>query len=188
MRIKRLIGLSLLMGVLLQIVWHSDLALAHTLRVDRSIGVTVHINPDDEPVAQDISQIMIGVQDKEGRFARLASECICAVTVVKDGSPLETLPFVVSGESAMVSYTFPDAGIYKLEVSGVPRTLDGFQSFTTVFSYRVTGDTPDGIVSREEESTNPLRTYMPFVVIGAASFLAVLYTLPVTQKTKRRKK
>jgi len=183
MSIKRYITIVFAAGVLVFFQGTVKVS-AHTLKVDKAIGVTVHISPDDEPKVGTSAQIMIGVQDKESRFAARASECICTVTVIRDGAAIDTLPFVITGESGMVSYDFKDSGSYKLEVSGSPRTLDGFQSFTTSFSYRVSGQA-SSTVPAEDRAINPLKTYFPFVVIGAALFLVLVCLLPFKNKTKR---
>lgn len=160
---------------------------AHTLKVDKAIGVTVHINPDDEPLAGSLSQVIIGIQDKEGRFVANASECICALTIVQqDGVVAETLPFAISGETAMVSYVFQKGGIYKLEVSGTPRRLDSFQNFSTAFSYRVRAN-DEASSTADYKKSNPMRTYFPFVVIGSSLFLGVLYILPIQKKKGKRR-
>jgi len=162
-------------------------ASAHSLRVDKAIGVTMHISPDDEPASGTISQIMIDIQDKEGRFAAQAAECICAVTVLQDGVVIDTVPFAVSAQTAMISYTFKTSGVYALEVSGSPRSPDAFQSFRTSFSYHVKGSP----ISQENEvitKPNPLKKYLPFVVISSAVLLVMVYTWPSGKKKREGKK
>ncbi len=182
---------SMTVGVLVLVfgstLLNAQFVSAHTLKVDRAIGVTVHITPDDEPVVGAQSQIMIGIQDKEGRFNTAAGECICAVTVLLNGLAVETLPFIMTGSNAMVTYTFQQSAVYKLEVSGSSRQAGSFQNFSTTYSYRVAGG--NGTESNSiEEAKNPLQTYLVFVVIGVASFLAVLWTLPVPKFKNRGKK
>lgn len=179
-----LAGLALVFGSTLL---NAQIVSAHTLKVDRAIGVTVHITPDDEPVVGAQSQIMIGIQDKEGRFNTAAGECICAVTVLLNGLAVETLPFIMTGSTAMVTYKFQQSAVYKLEVSGSSRQPGSFQNFSTSYSYRVAGG--NGAESSSvEEAKNPLQTYLVFVVIGVASLLAVLWMLPVPKFKKRGKK
>lgn len=190
MMTRRLVSLGGTLIVLLSssFMWPSFVQ-AHTLKVDGAVGVTVHINPDDEPEVGSSSQIIIGIQDKEGQFARLSNECICAVTILENDTPIDTIPFQISGETAMVSYVFLRGGIYSLEVAGSPRTPGGFQIFSTQFSYRVKGGqaASDDVLSSDVDD-NPLRARLPFVVIGASSFSAVLLLWPMKPQKQGKKK
>ncbi len=131
---------------------------AHTLKIDRSIGVSVHINPDDSPTVGKESAILVEITDNSGRFnAANPSNCLCTLTISTQGVAPVHLPIVSGGSYAQLRYTFPASGKYMITVEGKPNGEGKlFQSFSLTYEYFVQGDTA-------QNAENPLVAYVPYV-------------------------
>lgn len=131
---------------------------AHTLKIDRAIGVTLHIDPDDAPLAGVESKLFVEITDSSGRFnSANPSNCECVLTIFSDGKARASLPVVNGGSYAQLRYIFPTSGKYEIEITGKP-TRDGqrFQAFTLMYEYYVKGKTTTGML-------NPLIAYIPYI-------------------------
>ena len=113
-------------------------ASAHVLKTDGAIGAILHIQPDDNPTAGKPVSYTLSFNNGAGGF-RL-SDCNCAVTVLKNGKMIGTKSLAAaSGSLSTNTYTFPQAGVYTLRVSGTPKGDGGFQPFTFSYDVRVGG-------------------------------------------------
>ncbi len=151
-------------------------AFAHILKVDGKIGVTVHIDPDDQPVAGKESKIFVDIQDQSGRFNPSNPEsCDCFITITSEGKKMASMSLVSGGTYAQLRYTFPKAGEYLLTIDGNPNgTGKVFQSFHTEFEYYAMGDTQN-----RTQSENPLRNYSPLVILIVGIGLVLLVFIPM---------
>ncbi len=166
---------------LVSVVWPAAPVSAHVLQVDGEIGVTVHIDPDDDPVANQQLGINLTIQDKSNRFAQVA-DCTCTLTVRSGEQTLQTIPLNFTGSKALVSYTFPQNGTYNLTVKGDPKTANAFQPFAVNFQYYVRSGT-SGIGTKQP--TNPLRASVPFAVIGAGLAILMIWFWPFTKQAPK---
>lgn len=116
-------------------------AVAHTLQTDGTIGAVLHISPEDDPIAGDISSFFFEIKDTADNFtSRL---CECTVTIEKNSKILLTQPvFQDTNEDNQTNltmiYTFPETGIYKITLTGKPLSGTTFNEFTLSYDVRVT--------------------------------------------------
>lgn len=159
----------ILMIIVISFFWVRP-AVAHTLKIDRSIGVSVHINPDDAPQAGKESSVFVEITDSSSRFNTAnPSNCICTLTVQYEGKPLAQLPVVSGGAYAQLRYTFPHAGRYTVIVEGRPNGEgQAFQSFSLSYEYFVKGET-------SVSETNPLVPYIPYVQSLCGAFIVWMF-------------
>lgn len=162
-------------------------ASAHTLKVDGQIGVTLHVDPDDEPVASEMSTFFISIQDKSGAFN--PTGCRCTIDVLYNGGVIDSLPFTPDAKgAASTMYSFPQSGRYSLTIVGTSQRLDELSSFTTTFTYQVKPGKSDlAAIERSPAEQSPLRTYTPLVVIAAALFLLILFLWPMPRPKRKQK-
>jgi sulfoxide reductase heme-binding subunit YedZ len=139
---------------------------AHTLRVDGSIGVLMHADPNDAPVAGQVTSFFVSIQDNSGKFN--ISACNCTLAIEKDSMVVAAFPIISNGFHQQIEYSFPAPGIYKVIVAGRPTNAGEFQSFKTTFEYYVSGSLKAG----NEPDDNPLQDYFPYIVLIAG--LAIL--------------
>jgi hypothetical protein len=121
-------------------------ASAHILTTDQNIGAVIHIDPEDDPIANSPSIITFDIKDKEGNFT--FENCDCTVKVIKQGEELEMLPLT----RETLTYTFPEKNIYTLILTGSPKEKNTFQKFSLSYDVRVERSAN---TSATEQKTNP---------------------------------
>lgn len=163
---------------------------AHTLKVDGNIGITLHINPNDEPIANQVSQLVVGIKDRSGALSETLVGCICEARIWSKTGESYTqiaLPENASGTTA-VSYTFEEAGTYKIDIQGTPKEGYTFQEFKAQFIYNVKqGDSEGVLASNNSANLNPLRTYIPLVIFLSFLLLMIIYLTTTDLKKLKTK-
>jgi hypothetical protein len=145
-------------------------ASAHILRIDNGMGVTMHIQPDDAPVAGKSSEIFIDITDSNNRFK--ATDCACQLTISHRGSELAKIPVTSPEGYTTIGFGFAKPGSYTFTVSGASLT-DQFDDFITSFTYYVkSGD------AFEEKNVNPLKSYIPYIVFSVSLAIIGIYLGP----------
>ena len=110
----------------------AGVAVAHQTAYDRGVAVTVHVSPDDEPVARQPATINV-VRVKvpgSGRFSFRSCGCRLRVT--------DSSGAVVLSRSAgkHTRITFPRPAAYQIVFSGSYRRGSAKRSFRTTFAIR----------------------------------------------------
>ena len=150
---------------------------AHTLKIDGTIGVSLHIDPDDAPTAGQESKFFLDITDKAGRFnPSNPGNCACVLHIEYDGELLKTFPVVSGGSFTQIRYTFPHTGTYKVTIEGRPQG-EGipFAEFRTVFEPYVAPGVSEE--AREATSANILRQYIPYVSAALGVAIVLLFLL-----------
>ncbi len=146
-------------------------ALAHMLKIDRDIGVLMHIDPGDSPVERDKATLFFDIQDRTGRFG--AGQCDCRFRVQRDGGQVfEGKLSMQSAQSTAASYSFPEAGMYRVEVSGQPQMGAVFQPFRVAFDVRVERVNSEATWADDLLAFWPLWTVLGLVLAGWITVLA----------------
>ncbi len=115
-------------------------ASAHVLETDKGVSAILHIKPDDRPVASEPTVVRFLFSRDAGSF-RINDYDVKLLlfqdTELTSKSDVEPAFFGANAEGG-TTITFPEAGIYKLQVEGTP-TKDGVLPFKLDFTARVTG-------------------------------------------------
>jgi hypothetical protein len=109
-------------------------AQAHQTTTSKGVTVTMHVTPDDEPVAGRDSTISVTkVKVRKGSFRW--SRCSCRLKIT-DSSGRAVLSRSMT--SRTVHFTFPRTGAYRITFSGRVKGRDGgkSRSFSTSFAVR----------------------------------------------------
>jgi len=115
-------------------------AAAHMLKTDGDIGVLMHVDPDDEPVAREPATFYFEIKDRSGKFS--SARCDCRLRVLNEGrevlheAPAERTA-QANGAALAAAYTFAEAGVYRVELHGVPAGDASFTAFSVPFDVRV---------------------------------------------------
>ncbi len=141
---------------------------AHILRVDGNIGVLLHVDPNDAPVAGQPAKFFVGVQDSSGKFSIYT--CDCTLTIEKDGKEIASFPINSNGFYQPIEYSFPASGIYKVTVAGKP-TNGAFQPFVTTFEYYVSGS----LNATNVPGYNKMQDYLPFIALIAGLLILIMF-------------
>lgn len=160
----------------------SGVAVAHTLKIDGTIGVTLHINPDDEPIQGQSATMSLDIHDTAGRFNPLRpADCSCTLKITQNGKAIGALSITDGNSYPPLSFTFPESGSYNLRVTGKPRDGGDFQPFDLTFETYVrsaVGDVEAG------HSSNKLQTYLPIVFAVGGAMLVLLWIEPFKRREK----
>lgn len=114
----------------------SPAAQAHVLKFDNGIGAVLHMDPQDDPVAGELTRFYFEFSDKTGTFD--AQTCDCSVEVSRNNVTLEKLAVRTDSREALAAqFTFPLRGAYQITVSGSPKNSGAFPSFTLSYVVRV---------------------------------------------------
>jgi hypothetical protein len=167
----------LLIGQFIGLFYFVTPAFAHTLKIDGNMGINLHIDPDDAPVAGAESKFLLDIQDKSGRFnPNNPSNCDCVLTILQNGVTLKTLPVIAGGTYAQLRFTFPTSGVYQVIVEGKPKG-EGvpFQSFHTTFEYFIK---PGGSeISFVQTQKNALYEYAPYAGLAVGLLIILMFVL-----------
>ncbi len=124
---------------------------AHVLKVDGNIGAVLHIDPDDDPIANLPSNFYFEFKDKQNQFD--ITKCNCQVYISESGKQLYTQAI----SSPTFSYTFLKKDVYQLVVIGQPTSGYNFQQFSLSYDIRVARE------NLSSQATNyPSQTTNPF--------------------------
>jgi hypothetical protein len=121
----------------------SPIRIAHEVRTSQNVGATIHIEPNDRPIAGQKSTIWIGLTKRGGEIIPYA-KCNCRMEVrsLSDRS----IKFTVANPLAIIErylglpsleVTFPQVGRYELKLSGSPRDGEDFAPFELTFTTNV---------------------------------------------------
>ncbi|CAN5154256.1 hypothetical protein BH09PAT2_BH09PAT2_10820 [soil metagenome] len=161
--------------------------MAHTLKIDGNIGITLHIDPDDEPLAGKEAKILFDIQDKSHQFdSANPSNCNCFLEIKDSSKSLEKLSLVAGNTYSQLRYTFPYGGKYTFIVTG---KWDGqgvpFTPFSASYDYYVLPQ--QGQSKQAQNDRNTLKDYLPFVIVMGIGSISLLFLLPATLTIKNGK-
>jgi hypothetical protein len=114
---------------------------AHVLETDGPINATLHIDPDDDPVAGEPASLHLYVES--GTSTLDLTKCDCAVELASgeqalfSGNTQTSIGMWVSGGDTEFSYTFPSKGVYTLVLTGKPVSGTTFPGFSLTYDIRV---------------------------------------------------
>ncbi len=119
---------------------------AHVLKSDGSIGAVLHVSPEDDPIARQLTSFFFELKDKNGQFQ--PGNCDCKGDILQNGKIIYSAPLFQNNSSpsldnASFSFTFPEKDIYQVQVSGKPTTTGTFQPFNLVWDVRVARESSD---------------------------------------------
>jgi hypothetical protein len=152
---------------------------AHVLKVDGSIGVTVHIDPDDAPVAKKANTIFVSIKDRDKQFdEKNPVGCDCTLQVVKGEKVIDMIPVTTEGSYNTLQYVFPSSGTYTLLVSGKPNgKSSAFQPFITSYEYYVQSSDSTAV-----DKTNRLLIYLPYLSLVAGVLILFMFLNPFANR------
>ena len=115
-------------------------AFAHVLITDKAIGAVIHIDPEDDPIVGEQASFFFEFKDKAGKFD--GTGCDCQAVISKNGEELYRSSIysntdTPSLENSSLFFTFPERGVYSIEVTGKPQVAGAFQPFTLKDEIRV---------------------------------------------------
>ncbi|BAZ87819.1 hypothetical protein [Dolichospermum compactum] len=124
------------------IVTTNTQVLAHTVKISEDVGGTVHLEPNDNPRAGEVTQTWFALTRKGGKVIPL-KDCNCRLAIYAEphvaGEPALIEPRLKSIQAEQyegipgAEVTFPKPGAYQLQLSGKPVTEGSFKPFELKF-------------------------------------------------------
>lgn len=134
---------AVFLAVVTLVMITNNVAIAHEVKTSQEVGGTIHIEPNDRPIAGKKSRIWIALTKRGGEIIPYA-KCNCRLEVrsLSDrnikftvANPLRILESYLGLPSMEV--TFPQVGRYELKLSGSAREGEDFQPFELTFTTNV---------------------------------------------------
>ena len=106
-------------------------AYAHQIGTNNGVSVTVHVAPNDEPVAGEPAQILVPrIKTRTGRFSWVTCKCTLAVS---DSSG----KVLLSGPATPhTDFTFPEQAAYQIDFAGRVLRKGKWATFKVSFAIR----------------------------------------------------
>lgn len=160
--------------------------LAHETQSNNGIGAILHVDPGDAPIAGQDSTLFFEFTDMEGKLD--LNNCKCSVVISRDGQEVLSQEFTgipgTEGTSGMIDFIFPEPGIYKTLVTGIPKEEGQFKSFKLNFSTRVEKDFIGTVTEDHSKPHNTLFDHVKhYSLVGLA--IALLGTTLITIRHKK---
>lgn len=172
--------------LLLSILLLPAVTSAHFLKTDGSIGAIIHITPDDDPVAGEVSALFFDIKDREDKFR--VEDCDCELQIFQNGTSLFSESLLTNGDDVSASYTFPNTGVYEVKLSGAPINSQGFQSFNLSWDIRVDRGAGGNQNSYWRKTLSQLNGHgLHLALIVGASIGMLIYIALENKKEKQRK-
>jgi len=162
-------------------------AQAHVVLTDGTIGVTMHIDPDDAPVAGTPSRFNFWFKDTTGHLD--PTRCKGSFTISSGDWLVTTQPLFAQVNSGLVSFhefTFEKPGVYTVRVSGFPIGTVSFQPFLLEFKVRVAAGSQAYPVSGPQNWVVEHAPHLLTGLLGGALILWLGFRRPRAKRTKGR--
>lgn len=171
-------------GLLLLSLWLAPAKTsAHIVESDGDMTVTLHINPQDYPVINVPQTLEFIYGTPGGKFD--ARTCTCTMTLLQDNKQLlkKEVPSV-NNYFGKLTYTFKKTGVYKVLLSGVPKSSANFSRFNLTFNIRVAKSVPGEASAYSKIPSAPRGNLVKNVLIsvGTASLVVSAYVFYTTLK------
>jgi hypothetical protein len=121
-------------------------AWGHVVSSDGPIGVTMHVDPDDQPVTGGPTRFYLWFKDTTDQLKPQDCRGTFSVSDANDYA-VATQPLFArsgSGLTDVHDVTFEKPGVYTVRINGAPAGTTTFHPFLITFQVRVAGGTPSG--------------------------------------------
>lgn len=136
-------GVSMLLAVTLAaaaVLTTPMAAQAHVLEQDGGIGAVLHIVPDDDPIAGEVTTIGLDFSNSDPGFnldRYNVSVALQGTSVNASTTPVSLQPDGAASLYGTAQITFPSPGSYNLTVNGAPyKSTAGGKPFTLTYEVR----------------------------------------------------
>lgn len=163
-------------------------AYAHQVNKSGTIETSIHISPNDHPIAQQLSRIEIEVIDINKQFD--FGNCLCTLQISNSTATTAELTIDGYGSLAETSYTFAADGEYTLIFKGenLENKNPTFEPFELSYNYTVEPST-EAIVPIESpmqsDTNSSFNTATGIVILSLLVIASVLVLITKKINVKR---
>lgn|SRR3989338_5355558 len=182
---KKFLRIFFNITVVIVVVLVPGVASSHVLKVDGNIGVVLHVEPNDEPVVGQQTNLLFDIKDKKDEFR--PEICDCTVIISQNEQAVFTTKLFTGGStSPAFRYSFLAKGIYSVSLHGRPIAENAFQPFTLSYDIRVDKEAENIL---EQKTGNWLGGHMLHVILFGGAFVVVfaIYFKDLYQARRKNK-
>ena len=139
---------------------------AHVLETAGSIGMVLHVDPDDDPIAKVPSKMYFDFKDKAGDFD--INNCTCYLKIYAQDELIHTERLIKTD----TTFTFPNKNVYTIRLEGEPKTNPGFNKFSLSYDLRVDREV-DKLVTKKNNSGFSYIFFSALLMISTVVFIFV---------------
>jgi hypothetical protein len=182
---RSFLGSSILLTLIVSSITINQSAEAHKVKTTEDVGATIHIEPNDNPRAGEVSKAWFALTRKGGKVIPL-SKCKCQLAVyaephaVKEPALLEPAlqPMTVERYKGIpgAEITFPRPGAYQLQLRGKPASGESFKPFELKFEVTVaagSAKTKQDVANLNNAGVESQNQTFPTFPIWAIAFLTL---------------
>lgn len=139
---------------------------AHELSSDGGMHVTLHVEPDDDPVINKPQKLVFIYSDELQKFD--AQNCSCTVTISDSLKQVFTGPVPPAASYfGEIPYTFNKAETYRVRLAGEPKTAGAFTPFNVAYEIGVKAKAGATTAPKNPDGSQK-------IIIGTAAGLVVI--------------
>lgn len=168
-------------------------ALSHEVKQANTLEILLHLEPQDSPIAREVSNLYFNVSDLEDKFS--FPDCACKVSIASSGNVLLDRELTAADEApdwgvnvSRVEFVFPSLGIYQVSIEGRSRA-NLYQAFKLVYDVRIERESANQAVDLGqavvEEGSDFSLTY--FYVIGGAVLVSGIIAYEIFNPKRKKK-
>jgi peptidoglycan/LPS O-acetylase OafA/YrhL len=186
-KFTRLPQVLLIIVTLLSVtVFSPNIAKAHVLESNNTVGAVLHIDPDDDPIIGSPANFYFEFKDKQDKFS--ITNCDCIFTITEEGKEIYSQQLMSSGLSenstiANAAFTFMQRNVYLIKVLGKPRSPESFSPFVLSYDIRVARDPETR--SSSETSQTPILSNWKMILAGV--IILTVITTGITLRLRKSK-
>ena len=140
---------------------------AHVLITDNtgSIGAILHVNPDDDPIADQPSSLFFDIQDQA--FSKHPHDV--KLEIINEQGTKNKLDITVAGSSVSAKYTFPEQGVYKIVLTAAAKGSANAHEHTFTHTQRVSRGVSGSVLDKPAHEWAEAT-----LIIGICGFLTLM--------------
>lgn len=150
---------------------------AHFPATDGDMTVTLHVDPNDDPLPGQQAHLYFLFNDKSKKFRLANCTCTVSISYTEQGKQPYTQQLIENKDSkpsiwgANIPYIFPERNVYHIVLTGKPTTANTFKPFTVSWYFRVDTINP-GLVQQPQGPSDieQLLGALGAVIIGLVIF------------------
>lgn len=185
---KILYGLLLLLCLTFFIV--PPIASAHFPATDKDIVVVLHVDPDDDPIPTQKAILNFEIVDNKEHF--IPQKCNCTLRISEQGREIYITKLSATKYdkptiwNISVPFTFPKRDVYRITLTGTPKTPNLFQSFSVGWDFRVNQSAP--FLSIQNTKLSQFLLYLSVSLGTLVIFFGIFFGIPLIEKRLDKKK
>jgi hypothetical protein len=148
---------------------------AHELAISGTIGAVMHVDPEDNPVAGEMTTFNFEFKDSNPQHHFNLNECNCEFNLTQDKvsafSQTVDSSMIVQDSTLFIQHQFGEAGLYHITITGTPKIANAFDQFSLAYDLEVQ---KGSVVASATSTSSFLQTHLVHILLFGIGMLVVL--------------